>query len=296
MLTERSASLLPSTVGLVDEIWRYPVKSMQGELLEHVPITERGLLGDRAFVLFDRESGTVATTKHPRQWGALLGCSAHYVALPQLGEVLPPIVITLPNGECVRSDDVDVNIRLSELFGREVALVTSVGEQPMREAERTPEGASEGASTIRRERFARRAPEGTFFDYGPLLMLSNGTLAAFQREHPSGSFDARRFRPNLLIDVGARSDCVEHGWVGRMLLVGETRMHVIDPCPRCVVTTLAQGDLPRDLGILRAVTSQDPVVSATQSPGSLVSAVAGVYVAARGSGILRRGDRITLLP
>jgi uncharacterized protein YcbX len=296
MLTERSAFPSPSTVGLVDEIWRYPVKSMQGELLEQVPITERGLLGDRAFVLFDRESGTVATTKHPRQWGALLSCSACFVVPPQPGEVLPPIVITLPNGTSVRSDDADVNVRLSELFGREVALVTSIDEQPMREADRTPEGASDGAATIRREPFARRAPEGTFFDYGPLLMLSNGTLAAFQREHPAGSFDARRFRPNLLIDVGARSDCVEHRWVGQMLLVGETRMRVIDPCPRCVVTTLAQGDLPRDLGILRAVTAQNPVLSATQSPGSLVSAVAGVYVAALGGGVLRRGDSITLLP
>jgi MOSC domain-containing protein len=44
-------------VGPVAGLWRYPVKSMQGEELDAVPVSERGLLGDRAYALIDQKSG-----------------------------------------------------------------------------------------------------------------------------------------------------------------------------------------------------------------------------------------------
>src|SRR5215468_1784459 len=63
-------------LGTEASIWRYPVKSMQGEELAEASLGERGLAGDRAFALRDREDGKVATAKNPRKWPALFRFSA----------------------------------------------------------------------------------------------------------------------------------------------------------------------------------------------------------------------------
>ena len=57
--------------GCIAAIWRYPVKSMLGEELAQVAVTERGLWGDRAFALVDSESGKIVSAKNPRKWGDL---------------------------------------------------------------------------------------------------------------------------------------------------------------------------------------------------------------------------------
>ena len=54
--------------GVVEELWRYPVKSMQGEQLNQTEVTERGLLCDRAYALRDNSDGKIATAKNPRKW------------------------------------------------------------------------------------------------------------------------------------------------------------------------------------------------------------------------------------
>ena len=50
-----------ATVDSVTELWRFPVKSMKGEQLHEVTVTERGVLGDRAYALIDAETGKVAS-------------------------------------------------------------------------------------------------------------------------------------------------------------------------------------------------------------------------------------------
>ena len=80
-----------------------------------------------------------------------------------------------------------------------------------------------------------------------------------------------------------------------MLAIGaHTQLHVIDPCPRCVVTTLAQGQLLRDPGILRTLGQHNQAASVTLAPGVVFSAVAGVYASVRREGVLRRGDAVVL--
>jgi uncharacterized protein YcbX len=64
-----------SVVGL----WRYPVKSMMGEELNAAEVTERGLVGDRAFAVIDPATGKVAGAKHPRKWGNFFDFRAAYV-------------------------------------------------------------------------------------------------------------------------------------------------------------------------------------------------------------------------
>src|SRR5687768_11989964 len=99
----------------VKDIWRYPVKSMLGEPLQEAELGPDGIPGDRAFALVDLDDGMVASAKHPRKWGSLLGCRARFVGEPGGDGV---VEITLPDGATVRSDDPDVDARLSSLTGR----------------------------------------------------------------------------------------------------------------------------------------------------------------------------------
>ena len=75
---------------------------------------------------------------------------------------------------------------------------------------------------------------------------------------------------------------------------GGVELHVLDPCPRCVVTTLAQGDLPHDPGVLRTIAQHNAVASVTLAPGVVLPAVAGVYASVLQTGTLHRGDAVWL--
>lgn len=76
---------MSAVVGSAVPLWRYPVKSMMGEELNASVVTERGLLGDRAYALVDAETGKVASAKKPRWWGRLFGFRSAYVEPPKPG-------------------------------------------------------------------------------------------------------------------------------------------------------------------------------------------------------------------
>jgi uncharacterized protein len=68
--------------GVVEKLWRYPVKSMLGEQLNVTEITEKGLLGDRVYALRDPSDGKIATAKNPRKWPNLFDYRAALVNDP----------------------------------------------------------------------------------------------------------------------------------------------------------------------------------------------------------------------
>src|SRR5713226_840966 len=115
----------PATLGRVVSLWRYPVKSMMGEELNASDLSERGLLGDRAYALVDRSNGRVASAKNPRKWATLFDYRAAFVEPPRAGDRIPPTRITLPNGSWVTSERDDLNQILSSDLGREVTLMAT---------------------------------------------------------------------------------------------------------------------------------------------------------------------------
>ncbi|HMQ54357.1 MAG TPA: MOSC domain-containing protein [Anaerolineae bacterium] len=283
-------------VGSVVALWRYTVKSMPGEAVAWASIHHRGLLGDRAYALLDRTTGHIASAKYPRKWGKLFECRAAFSEPPQLGQPLPPVLITLPDGTVISSAEPEVDRLLSEVVGREVALVREAPPAATREADRTPILEPAAEKIIRTEALAVAAPAGTFFDYAPLHLLTTATLNRFQKLYPAGRFEVQRFRPNLLISPPAgEQGFIENGWLGYHLAVGrEVQLEAIDPCPRCVVTTLPQGDLPHDPDILRTVTRHNAVASVTVAPGVVFPAVAGIYAGVVQGGLVHCGDSVWL--
>jgi hypothetical protein len=89
---------------------------------------------------------------------------------------------------------------------------------------------------------------GTFFDAAAVHVLTTATIERLREFFPHGRFEVRRFRPNIVVEpVTTEEDFVENDWLGRTLTIGdELRLSITNPCPRCVMTTLPQGDLPRD--------------------------------------------------
>src|SRR5918999_5164270 len=106
----------------VVSLWHYPVKSMMGQELNATELTERGLLGDRAYALVDSSDGKVATAKNPRKWPRLFDFRATFIEPPRAAAKIPPVRIALPDGTTVTSDQDDLNPILSKALNREVTL------------------------------------------------------------------------------------------------------------------------------------------------------------------------------
>jgi uncharacterized protein len=96
-------------------------------------------------------------------------------------------------------------------------------------------------------------PEGSFFDLFPLSVLTSSTLEKLSELEPQNRFDDRRFRMNVIVDTPEHG-IVENEWLGRALAIGDdVQIGAAMPDPRCVMPSLAQEDLPRDTGILKAL-------------------------------------------
>jgi uncharacterized protein len=259
---------------------------MLGEELNSSYVTERGLAGDRSYALIDQETGKVASAKNPRKWGKLFDFRTAFIEdpPPQVAEnILPPVRITFPDGTHIYSSDQDnIDHTLSSVVGREVRLIRANLEKPSYE-EYWPD--IEGLA--QREKVTDEAmPPQTFFDIAVIHIFTTSTINRLRELYPEGRFEVRRFRPNIVVESAASSeekkDFIENLWVGKKLTIGEDIvLKVTGPCTRCVMITLPQGDLPKDLDILRTVAQYNRVT-------------AGVYASVHRGGTIRRGDQVQL--
>jgi uncharacterized protein YcbX len=82
------------------------------------------------------------------------------------------------------------------------------------------------------------------FDILPLLVATDGSLAAFGR-------DPRRLRPNLVIS--GVEGLAEREWEGRSIRVGRAVVGLADLRGRCVMTTWDPDTQAQDVGVLRDI-------------------------------------------
>jgi hypothetical protein len=272
--------------GAVTELRRYPVKSMLGERVERVRVTDRGLAGDRAYALLDVETGKVASAKHPRRWGVLFSCTASFLEEPDVDDdrPLPPVRIQLPDGSSVRSDEAGVDDVLTAVTRRPVRLTSDAPDVVVLEEEE-PDGSTED------HQIGVLAPNGTFFDGAAVHLLTTSSIETFTASHPSGQFDPRRFRVNVVVDTAGAEGFVENSWVGHHAVVGdELDLNVVIPVPRCVMTTLPLEELPADREILQTAARENRLEIPMLGPRPCV----GVYGIPTNAGTIATGDLVTL--
>ncbi len=248
----------------VEQLWRYPVKSMLGEELTSAQLDDRGLVGDRGWAVRDEVRGGIRGAK---KIVGLMPLAARYLDEPD-GEV----EIRVPGGVTIRSDDADRDERLSVAVDHPVTLWPR---RPASDLDHYRRGPADHEDIIEELRsiFGREpdeplpdlsvfppeilefeSPPGTYFDAFPLLVMSTSALRSLADALPGSTIDVRRFRPNLVIDTGGRHGHPELEWAGMRARIGSATIELTAPCPRCVMVTRAIDDgLPRDTAILRHI-------------------------------------------
>lgn len=260
------------------QLWRYPVKSMMGERVVSTSVGERGLDGDRAWAVVDVETGLVASAKSPRKWSELL----QMTATTRDGCVRIDLG---GRGKITTSDVERASAVLSERLGRTVELTPVAGssggsierDDPL--ADSLIDGSSLALLPTVRGTLGEGSPPGTFFDFAPVHLISTATLehlddaASAAGDGPSeAGGDPRRFRPNIVVDVDGPA-FGENEWPGSTLVVGDVEIEILLVSPRCVVPSLPQRGLVRNVETIRAIARQNRVEIA----GHGVHSCAGAY-------------------
>lgn len=216
-------------------LWRYPVKSLQGEPLDAIAVEDDGLLGDRRWGIRDRRTGRILTARRRPE---LLAAAASYD-----GDVP---VIALPGGRTAVGPGSCTDELLSDWLGSPVSLVASVGSDAGR-AEFFADATDDTSRAIE-----WTMPVDRYVDAAPVLVLTTASLRRGAALHGDGEWDPRRFRPNLLVDVEG-DDWVEDQWVGGPLRVGGITLRPTQPCVRCTMVTRPQPGLEADVEIFRTL-------------------------------------------
>lgn len=214
---------------------RYPVKSLQGEQLDEAQVEGDGLVGDRRWGIRDQRTGRILTARRRPE---LLHAAASYDGdLP---------LITLPDGRHAHGPGSDTDHLLSDWLGSPVTLVPSAGSDPGR-AEFFADATDDASEAIE-----WTMPQHRYVDAAALLVLTTASLRTAQALHPDGTWDARRFRPNLLIDLEA-DGWAEDAWLGQPLHVGATTVVATQSCVRCTMVTRPQPGLAADVEVFRTL-------------------------------------------
>jgi uncharacterized protein YcbX len=279
-------------VGSIKEIWRYPVKGMAGESVELCGLGNMGLNGDRIWALRDNARKEIQSCKFRPE---LLLCSARC----RSGDSTGPgdqVDIVFPDDSVLGSDSTEIHGRLSRLTGHSSTL------EPLRpdtelEFYRRHKLDDHTWLDELKATFDREAGEplpdfsqlpqsavdfvslpGTFFLVTPFHMITTASLTHLKRINPHSDWDARRFRPNVVIETEPGTEgLLEQAWIGRQLMLGNATVGCTEAAPRCGAVTRMQRDFAADKTILRTI-----VKDADQN--------VGVYGSVTNSGDLRIGD------
>lgn len=204
------------------ELWRFPVKSLQGERVEQARLTRQGIEGDRRWALFDDGTGFGLTARRAPE---LLFAQAAW-----RGDDRPSV--TLPDGSDAPDDEA-----LSRWLGRAVTLRPAQTDLGPRRYENLTDAEDEDAAW---EPFD--GAHGAFHDTegAPVSLLTRASTTGWQ---------TRRFRANVVLDGSGEDELV-----GSRVKLGQARLDVALRIVRCVMVTRPQpAGIDQDSGVLRTI-------------------------------------------
>ena len=270
------------TTGTIASIWRFPVKSLQGESLDTVELGPLGIAGDRRWGFREVDSGSILSAKKPEVGEILLGWSAvtegDDVRLDLAGESF-----------LVSSDRVAIGARASELLGTEVRLDPATTDEESYDSWWPEVDGVDFVGDIPLP-MAAATEKGTFVDLAALHVITSSSLRRLQQLAPDSVIEVSRFRPGFVIDLDANVDeFVENGWDGRRATVGRAELALGGPSPRCVMTTKPQLGLLRDPDVLTTLARENR----HQTPFGGFACL-GCYAEVASAGTIAIGDRFEI--
>jgi hypothetical protein len=250
----------------VQQIWRYPVKSLQGESLDSTQITDV-IPGDRGWGIIDNQTGHLLSAKRvPR----LLEGQARIIS--------DHCVLTIDRNEFSSEED-KINEKLSDWLERPVTLSKpNTGETRNIEIEW-----DDGTAEILQDPdvFEFSTAPGWFFDSSSSLnLMGSATLDFLEKRVGPGSGDVRRFRPNLLVETEKPFE--ENDWVGKSLRIGTAEAFVKKRTDRCIVITRGIGEFSASRSTLRFLSDHH-------------DREAGISMNPTQPGVIRTGDVVKVL-
>lgn len=249
----------------VAQLWRYPVKSFQGERLAEVDMSALGMQGDRRLGVVDA-SGEGAQVLSAKREARLLEAAARTVE--------GGVEVRLPSGQWQAAGSPDLDRALTEWLGRPVRLASSDPSTP-RSFSMHVDATDDSSPAV-----DIPCPPGTFVDAAPLHLLTMASLATMSGLAPASAWHVARFRPGVLVEV-EEEGFAEDAWIGATVHIGEVEASVFAPTVRCAMTTRAQRDLPKDVDVARAVARHH-------------QANLGVYAVVTAGGRVREGDPVVV--
>lgn len=220
------------TIGTLQVIYRYPVKSMKGENLPEIRVERYGLYADRSHAFIDLSRGGKYLSG--KQVPDLLGYSARLVGSNKDGpgsSGYPAVAVTSPNGEEFGWDE-----RLFREMGRISERQLDVIRLPL----------DEPAELSANERGLMA------FDLEQILITTEASLKEMERL-AGRDLDMRRFRPNLVIASEEDRPFVEWEWIGKKLAIGEAVLEIVQDCRRCSMITVDPETGEADPSVLQTV-------------------------------------------
>lgn len=261
-------------------LYRYPLKSAQGESLQQSSCGLLGLTGDRRWMLVERESGRFLTQRaYPRmsqlsalydaEGGLVLsaaGQDALRVSVPSPDDALRGVTVWRDTLRVPDAGDAAADW-LSVFMGTAVRLV-HVPEQRTRYL---PAGYGENSDRV------------AFADGFPLLLIGQASLDDLV-QRVGRPLAMQRFRPNLVID--GSTPFAEDGW--KRIRIGTQAFRVLKPCTRCILTTIdpLTGERSADREPLTTLKTY------RQKDGDVMF---GQNLVADGEGVLEVGMPVTVL-
>jgi uncharacterized protein len=265
---------------MVEAIWRYPLKSAQGESVRRAFFGPDGPDGDRSWACISAD-GMVVSAKSPHRWGKLL----QVIATLPVGGQGGVVQLQVPGAEPLTAGTAQADEVLSGWLGERVRLTSEVppGARLHRLWPKEPgmmpewaDAALAGADQVTEISGAR--PGGRFVDFGAVHIVTTSELARLQREEATA--DVRRFRPNLVLALDrepAPGDAIRVG--------AEVTLQVLVPTPRCAIPGAAQPGLDASPDLLRALSRHR-----TEIPGLGRAACFGTYARVLSPGTITLGD------
>ena len=284
-------------VGQIQSLWRYPVKGMSGESLSACHIDENGIEGDRLWCVRDVMRQEIQSCKFRP---ALLSCIAQFRQAAD-ASVHSPVDILFPDGTRLGSDDPNINTQISDLLGHDSTIEPQRSIQELdfyrRHKKDDHTWLTELKATFEREagealpdldNLPQSAQDfvslpGTFFLVSPLHLVTTATLAQLKSDYGDGDWEVSRFRPNLVIEtLPELTGLVEQDWLGKQLVIGNTRIDCNGTTPRCGAVAKSQQGMKQDNQILRTI-----VQKADQN--------LGIYGETLKAGDIQVGDEVYLI-
>ena len=259
-----------STIGKVDSLWRYPVKSMRGEELDEAFAGYPEIYGDRVFAFKSSASPTGFPYFTAREQRRLLQYRPRF---RHPDKAARPVNLT----EADRMGAGPLAADISELMvdvetpeGKTLAIDDPVLMDMLR------------ANVDAKHELTLMRSHRAMTDCRPMSLFS--LQSARQLSEETGmSVDKRRFRANVYVELASEHGFGENELVGRSLKIGpKVIVSVLVRDARCVMITLDPDTSERTPAILKKVAQAH-------------EGTAGVYGAVIVEGMLHKGDSVELL-